>query len=461
MNSKNTEKKQGVFYTSTLANFSKFFFEKFAPAIEKVEGEFLPSRHLIEWALLLQAYAKTSLKSARFHLKTTIALGYLAWKLYRMEKNYNEWLFMGYKEDLGAYHLKRLRRYIAAMDCFNGYVNLTNAESIIHYLSPEGKEFICEPTGIFSFKRGRHPDGIIADDILRDPQVKLDIAQLEKITKVFMEEVESMPKEELHLFGTAQDENDLFSRVAAMPSYEAREYPATLDWKTALWTEKYPIAELERRRLDIGDKAFNKEFLCRPVRGEEGFLDPKQFSVLIKPRLHNYIFTDPKITLNEYSYGGFDIGKKTHPSHLSIFGVDRHKRLIQIHSKWFDGWNYVDQLEYLKQAIEFFNMARLKYDNTRAEFEGFYEAGDLPGEMDGVAFTAKNKYAMGADFDKAVTKKSILFLPDPRQKRQMLNVDNDLRAVATAEGHGDCFFSTCLALQAYKEGQGKLVWDLN
>ena len=203
----------------------------------------------------------------------------------------------------------------------------------------------------------------------------------------------------------------------------------------------------------IGDKAFQKEFQCRAVRSLEGFIDPKKYDALTIPRLKNRDIIHP-MKLNEWTYGGFDIGKKQHPSHLWIVAVSRKKSLIQVHSKFMDGWDYVDQLAYLKQAVKNFKIAKMLYDDTRAEFESFMEAGTLPSEMEGLCFTAKNKFSMATEVDSMITSGSIRFLSDKRQRRQILSVDNDLKAVATEEGHGDCFFSLCLAVRAYREGQG-------
>ena len=125
-----------------------------------------------------------------------------------------------------------------------------------------------------------------------------------------------------------------------------------------------------------------------------------------------------------------------------------------------DGWEYIDQLEYIKEAMKAFNIAKLKYDNTRAEFESFVEEGRMPGGCEGVTFKASNKYQMSTDLDALVTSGKIKLLPDDRQRRQLLNVDNDLQAAETDEGHGDSFFSICLAVAAYKEGNSVLIWGV-
>lgn len=388
-------------------------------------------------------------------------MAYVAWKLYRNEYRYYELEYMGYKADLSAYQLKKLKRYINELpEIYDGFESLTKAESILHY-TKDGKEFYCQPSGILSFKRGRHPHELICDDVLRDPETKLSTEIIGKITRTFDEEIMQMPSHALHVLGTPQDETDLFGKLRDDPNFDAKEYPAVLSFKdkTVLWKEHWDYDRLMERKKSIGDKAFSKEFMCKPVRGLEGYFTREQLDERINKRLKNYAHTQ-KPRLHEYTYAGFDIGKKTHPSHFAVFGVNRKGQLKQIHSKWMDGWDYCDQLEYLEEAIENFNIDACFYDNTRAEFEAFRERGELPDGMFGLVFTAKNKFAMATEFDSMVTSKQIELLDDGRQKRQLLNVDNDLKAVETAEGHGDSFFSICLAITAYKKGQGTLAWNL-
>jgi len=439
-------------------SFRFFFFEVFSVAVYRLEGEFIPSDHFIYWCSFLQAYPKTSIKSARHHIKSATAIAYMLWKIYRMKlglQRYSEWLYMGYKEDLASYQLKKAKMFLKELpEYFGDFEDMTKAEGILKYKFRD-TVFICEPSGILTFKRGRHPHGIICDDILKDPEVKLDISQLEKITKAFKEEIMPMPKDEIHVFGTPQDREDLFSVLEKMPSFKCLTCPAVINHeeKKVLWPEKYPYEKLMEIKRDITPKAFNKEYQCMPVRGEEAFFREPDLDKVIKSRLRHYSVKD-KPLLNEFTFGGHDIGKKAHPSHFVVFGVDRKNKLIQLHSKWMDGWNYVDQIEYIQEAIDAFNIQSINYDDTRAEFEGFSEQGDLPAEMSGVCFTLKSKFGMAASFEKFVTQDKIRLLSEKRQKSQILNVDNDLKAVQTPEGHGDSFFSICLAIKAYLETYG-------
>jgi hypothetical protein len=452
-----------TFLAKCLNSFAFYFFYAFSIATQRVEGKYLTPLFHKETCDRLQFNERTSTVAPRFHIKSTVFEAHVSWKCLRMEHFFNEGMYVSYTSDLSAYHTKRIKRYIDSLpELFGRYKNLTDSESVLHYRGPDGRIFCCEPTGLLTFQRGKHPHNLWCDDILKDPTSRLDITQLEKINTIFFEEIEQMPKEGLHLIGTPQDQEDLFAKLEANTGYNCRRYDAIVDEnkKLTLWPQRFPWDKLQETRARIGDKAFNKEFRCMPVRGEEGFLKREALDRIIRPRLPN-LDAHRKHTFNEYTYGGFDIGKKSHPSHLAVFGVNRKGKLVQIHSKWMDGWDYVDQLDYCKEAIDNFHMARLEYDDTRAEFEGFKERGELPAEMQGLPFTAKNKFSMATSLDRLVTQDDIMLLNDPRQRRQLLNVDNDLKAVASSEGHGDCFFSICLAIKAALKGSRQMIYELN
>ena len=375
-----------------------------------------------------------------------------------MEYAFNEFLYISYTGDAAGYHTKKIKRYINALpELFRDHTDLTDSATIIHYQTSDRRFFYCEPTGIMNFKRGQHPHEVICDDILRDPQVKLDMSQLDKITRAFFEEVEQMPKKAIHCVGTPQDDEDLLAQLETKTDYNTKRYDSIVDEAQHIswWPELFPWDELMRRKERIGDKAFSKEFRCRPVRGVEGYISHDAYLALVNSQLKNIPITGSYTPSHKRSVviGGFDIGKKTHPSHLTVLEINTENgrdRARQLHSKFMDGWDYINQIAYLKDAVKVFNMKALHYDDTRAEFESMKERNELPRQMSGVAFTSKSKFGMAQEVDKVVSNKDIELLEDDRQKRQILSVDCNLKAPETQEGHGDAFFSLCLAVDAWK-----------
>jgi len=420
-----------------------------------MEGEFKPGDHLNAWCDLFQNEKLLSILSARKHSKSEIAHSYLGWRIFNMDHTMTEkWLYMSYTGDLAGEHLAETKERIRVNPFFikEGIVDLTDAKTILYYRK-DNKKLFCQPAGINSFKRGKHPDGVVTDDILRDPETKMDVSQIEKINDIFMQQVMSLPKENglgIKNIGTAQDEVDLFHLLEQRKQFSCHRYKAIVNYETkeVLWPEMLSFDRLIQIRDDeIGAKAFLKEYMCVPVRSTEGYFVQEEIDAVIKPRLKNRsIYAEPK--LNEYCYGGMDLGKKRHPSHLSIFGKDRKGKLVQLISMWMDGTDYVDQLDRCREIIKNYKVFKLYYDDTRAEFEGFKEIGQLPPEMEGLSFTNKLKFQIAAELEKAVKKKNIMLINDTRQKRQILNCDNDLKSMDTREGHGDSFWSNALAVHA-------------
>lgn len=446
-------------------SFIHFFYGIFALGVLRARRHFEPGTHLDEWCYRIQNFPRTATVAPRKHIKTTLNLGYIAWQLFRFYFNrrmkFDELLYMSYLEDNAGYQLRWLKRYIAFIPFFDRFRNLTIANSILHY-GADSREFICAPCGILAFKRGQHPRILICDDVLKDPkEKKMNPAVITEINRIFVEEVESMPTEELHVFGTPQSNGDLFAKLEKNPSYNFKRYPAEKDPKNqiSLWPEAFPWKKLKETEASIGRKAYNKEYLCMPVRGEEGFFTSRALNEICKNRLRNYELLK-KVKLRELTYAGFDIGKKTHPSHLTVLAVDRKGRLVQVHDKWMDGWDYKDQIEYCRQAIDVFNIETMLYDDTRAEFEGFRESGTLPEEMRGVPLTGKLLWEMASGLDSKVTAGLLWLLNIARSKGQLMNVDNDLKAPETDDGHADNFFSLMLAVRAFDGGSSELVREI-
>jgi hypothetical protein len=436
----------------------------FRDSLELIDGRFVPGRHIDQWCARLQERNKTGTISARKHSKSTTFYGFLAWRLFRIlfgqeVPAFEELLYMSYSADLSQYHLKKVKRYIEANPWFKPLVSLTDAESILHYRTPEvagtseRREVLIEPAGVMTFKRGRHPHGVLCDDILRDPEVRLDLTQIEKITRIFLEEIVSMPQEGgfLHIAGTPQDKEDLFTALKQMESFDVAEYPAVIDFerREVLWPEMFPFERLiEIRDKEVGKKAFLKEYQCRPVREVSGYFEDAEIDAVIDPQL-NPLSIGAQTPATRY-VGGMDLGKKSHPSHFVLF-EDTGTELIQRVSRWFDHTDYTEQVAFVNALDRLYDLVGLCYDDTRAELESFKERRELPACAVGVPLTAKAKFESAALFGTRVRQRTIRLLDDPRQRRLLLSVDDNLNAPETAEGHGDSFFSIMLACKAAQQ----------
>lgn len=444
----------------------KYFYNNvWAEGVKLAEEKFIPGDHTDKWCDELQAHLWTSKKAPRNHLKSCTLYSFLAWLMFRRNRSW-ETDYISYSQDLAGHHIKEFRKYIESNPYFEKLKIATDAQTIFKARWEDLQyHYDVEPQGVNTAGRGRHPHGIIVDDILKDPtQRKLNVDQIDYITRLFKEKITMMPKRGgyLHCWGTPQDTDDLFAVNKKSPKFHSTEEVALIDEEKGivLWPQAYPLQALKDIRADIGEKAFNKELQCKPVRGEESFFHEADIDAVINKALVGFHPDKDEDRIRDASYvvGGMDLGKKRHPSHLVYFKVEENK-IKQIHSKFLDNKDYSYQLEYVEKCDRAFGTDALFFDNTRGEFELYIEQDKLPASMSlkdketkknicAWTLTGKSKGAIAAAFDRFVSRKRIELLQDERQKKLILSVDNDLDAPETALGHGDSFWSVGLACQA-------------
>ncbi len=163
-------------------------------------------------------------------------------------------------------------------------------------------------------------------------------------------------------------------------------------------------------------------------------------------------------TDNEYWWrschivSGFDIGKKQNPSHISVFAITEDKmRLILIMQRFLDSWEYTKQVKFIEACVEYFNIDRMYYDNTRGEFE----ERNLPRQCEPIVLgrttgrKSKGEMEMAVNFAKMIEQQRIELIDNDRFISQITCMSNDLKAPSTPMGHADSFWSVCLAIAAY------------
>jgi hypothetical protein len=234
-----------------------------------------------------------------------------------------EILYISYKKELASYHIKNYKQLIEDNPWFNSMREVSKAQGKAMFEWPNGKMHIVEPEGILSFKRGRHPHIVILDDVLADPTTMLDLGVIEKINQRVKEEVVSLPKEggQIKVIGTAQTPVDFFFDLKENPDFAWGMFPAILNEKNkeVLWPQKFPYERLMHiRKYETGEKGFQKEFLIKPVWSANSYFSEGELMKCVNPKL-NCLKPGEKLKTKNEVGAGWDIGKHSHPSHISVF----------------------------------------------------------------------------------------------------------------------------------------------
>jgi len=250
------------------------------------------------------------------------------------------------------------------------------------------------------------------------------------------------------VLGTPMMPGDLLSKLQDDERFESRVLPA-LDptpkrkvLMPELYSEKWLLGQQKAR-----PKSFASEFLLQPHFSTEAYFEEDQITACEDEKLVNLSYNKKyEKAVGEQIFGGFDVGKKRHPSHLVLFSRigDTVK---QIHSSFLDGWNYTDQIDYLNEVADNYKLESGYVDNTRGELEdrGLHRL------WRSMSFTRKSKNTMAQIFEKYIVSGKLKLIKDERQKQQIISVNNELKAPVTPMGHGDAFFSIALALQSIHE----------
>lgn len=425
-------------------------------------GDFVGGDYVNDIAARMEKEPWTMDVTARGHFKSTRLYAEAMYDIFTMERDLEGWYF-SYNTDLSSYHLKKLKGMIKRNPFFvDVHDDKAQAEGILAY-QRAGYSYTCTPAGLLAFKRGIHADRIYIDDPLRDPENKLAPTVILKINRVIATEIYPMVNKggKCRIVGTPQTNEDFFYDKKLRNKWDVQIKDAMVDEanRIALWPEWTSFDELEDIRETIGEKTFNQEYRARPAYSEESRISRAALLAVIDPNMKQEDGYDGSHDI----VAGLDIGKHRHPSHLVVHErwelaePDRDGRpqymYRQLRSEWLDGMNYNAQWEHILDVVALYNIILLRYDNTRGEFEAFYENATPQQKniLKPIVFNLTRKNSMATELDALITSKRIALLNDTRQQSQILAVTSDLNAMETAEGHGDSFWSNGLATMREKE----------
>ena len=395
----------------------------------------------------------------RFHFKSTI-LGHAfsVWRLLTAPRDMNV-LYLSYSDGMAKYHIAEINKEIGRNPVLSELLISRNPKadySARFHLNNKPMEIMHG--GLFSFKRGMHVNGaLIADDVLRDPENPLNMGQITKVEDHFMTESLFIPLKGVPVIvlGTPMMPGDLLSKLQEDSRFKSRVLPA-LDpapGRRVLMPELYSEEWLLQQQ-SARPKSFASEFMLIPHFATEAYFEEEDITKCEDDTLRSSPVTKEykDYETGDQIFGGFDVGKKRHPSHLVLFRK-RGERVDQILQSFLEGWSYSDQIEYLNEVADNFNLTSGYIDNTRGELE---DRG-LDTRWMAKTFSRKSKNTMAHIFEKFVHSGNLKLIKDERQKQQILSVSNELKAPDTPMGHGDAFFSIAMALEAIHETAYKFV----
>lgn len=364
-------------------------------------------------------------------------------------------LYLSYSDTVAQYHIAETKMAIRRNEALLEYMKdkVPKADSSFRYTS-NNRDIRTIHGGVFSFKRGIHTNGMIADDILKDPEavdINVKNVQLDKIEEHFMNESMFIPNKgtPIVVLGTPMTPDDLLTNLKNDERFFVRVLPALdpVPDRKVLMPELYDEEYLLSIKRNT-PRAFAREFMLAPVTSTISYIDAGDLDAVcdVNLRSKNPHVEKPYEFDSDFTVAAIDIGKKRHPSHFVIY-KSNGEEMIQISQVFLDSWSYTRQAKFLNDVLEIFGIDKGYVDNTRGELEDR----SLDQKWTLLTFTSKNRMQMAQLFEKYVSGKKIKIIADERQKSQIISVDGELNAPETALGHGDSFWSNAMAIMAFDE----------
>jgi len=467
-------------------SFPHFVYSIYRWAVSKHFGEFVGGPFITDECKFLQENPYTITVEPRGHWKSMRLYAYLMWRLWRnrVDRSNLRVSYFSYRKRLADEHIQNLK-YLVDDSVFRalGLIDEKNrADTLARYTwdsnqaFAERKRMIIRPYGLLEFSRGAHSEIVIVDDPLKDDSDPNARTNVWKINSTFVSVVMNIPTRDgcLHVVGTPQTEDDFLFDPNIQKEFIVRIKPAIFTEngeEKALWPQMFPIEKLKQMRESRKIKlrggvvsTFEQEFMCQPRAAAFSYFDAEMARKAIDVSLPNNDFATTGMkwqpTPSTFCIAGYDPGKKLDPGHFVVLEVVGNQ-YIQRLSKWFDNVDYFStdkgysQIGYIARAHTKFNISTIYADNTRGELYIAEERHLIP-NLSCQVISLQKKTEMAQAIDSALMDGSLRLVDDPRQLRQLMNIQQDLSCSRTSEGHGEPLTSIGLPLLSMFYRQGRI-----
>lgn len=190
--------------------------------------------------------------------------------------------------------------------------------------------------------RGLRPTKVFCDD-LEDEQLVRSEEQRKLLKEWFLGALLNVLKndQQLVVIGTVLHPlaliNDILEKKEQFAGWDTKKYKAITDGKS-LWSDRFPIEDLLRRKFEIGTYAFEAEYQNNPIASDTCLWKPDWILRFTKlPEIkHCFAVLDPASTTKDYS----------DHSGIVVMGVGEDDEIYEIFSikgKW-GLWELIDKV---------------------------------------------------------------------------------------------------------------------
>jgi hypothetical protein len=214
---------------------------------------------------------------------------------------------------------------------------------------------------------------------------------------------------------TPENIADLMSQLATNPEYWSKTYVAEENGKST-WESHFPMRKLNKIRAEIGESAYQREYLCNPqAERDRGVFSPANISECYDP---NSKFEKSSEDEEEVYIGcDFAIASGRTADYDSYVVVKRKGEFVSIiHGERHRGMPVVSKIDRLSELYEMYRPLRMIIDESmvgQAVVEGLREKG-IP--VEGQNFSAKSRNKLLVDLSRLITDHKLVIPRNPNDE---------------------------------------------
>ncbi|MDI6788781.1 MAG: hypothetical protein QME51_10460, partial [Planctomycetota bacterium] len=219
--------------------------------------------HHKDWEKLAKVESHLLIECARDHGKSFMwAVGYPLWKMTFKQMDV---LIVSYSLSQVIELTSRIKRYLENNDFFMKVLprDYRDTWTKTNMRLANGSTIRGESFG--SSVRGGHYNLIIVDDPIKDYAGMSREDQLNFFYSVLLPALK--PGGQIIIDGTPIEYGDLLETIETNTQFVTRKFPAIVN-ERPLWSERYTIEELMRRKAAMGSYQFGREYLLERVSPE-------------------------------------------------------------------------------------------------------------------------------------------------------------------------------------------------
>lgn len=256
--------------------------------------------HMLEWGDLVNETDRLAINAARDHGKSTFfTYAYPIWRavfdpgceVYLFAKTmeasmeYLSIILYGRNNLRGMVDIGPLAHLVPTQEAVKRDPKLRLNMSEVRLTN--GSRIRCVSWG--KSTRGRHPKYVVCDDVLTDEDMWSETTRRKNI-EYFKSAIVNMPPPDgqLIVVGTPFHAADLYGWLSKNKRYIFKRYPGIVKKggkECPLFPWRWPLAELKKKRMEIGSVSFAREIMCEPITDDISIFPQYLFPPLFDPTL--------------------------------------------------------------------------------------------------------------------------------------------------------------------------------